>query len=85
MARRGSFSRGVRTTHRWISIAFAVLAATLILPVLPQGAVFDSVSAAAVVLLVAMLLTGMWMAVRHYAMKARRPRRSSAAVTRDPA
>ena len=83
MARRGSVSRGIRVAHRWISMAFTVLAAVLILPVLPQGALFSTVSAVALVLLVLMLLTGVWMAVRHYVMKLRRPRRSTAPVTVD--
>ncbi|MET0736022.1 MAG: hypothetical protein ABWY55_10340 [Microbacterium sp.] len=78
MARRKrSFSAWIRIIHRWISMAFVVAAALLILPVLPQGPAFLAFSGVAIVLLVLLILTGLWMAVTHYTVKfrtgARRP------------
>lgn len=77
---RRSATRWIRIIHRWISMTFVVVAASLILPVIPAGPVYDAVSTVAIALLLALLVTGIWMAVHHYVVKARAPRRTGSAA-----
>ncbi len=78
--RKRPFIAKLRTFHRWTSMIFVVFAAILILPVIPAGAAFNIVSVVAIVLLVTLLMTGIWMAVHHYVVVGRaRGRRSTMA------
>lgn len=63
-------------------MAFVVVAAILIVGILPLGTpAGDVLSTVAIVLLVGLLITGIWMAVHHYTAGARgRRRRASASV-----
>lgn len=78
MTRTRPFSAWVRIVHRWISMAFVIAAALVIVPVLPQGAVWDTVSFVAIALLVLLLVSGIWMAVHHYIARSRAASRRSA-------
>jgi hypothetical protein len=73
--------------HRWISMTFVVLAAVLIIQVVPQGPAFNTVSVIAILFLVLLVLTGGWMAVHHYLVRFRHPRvrRPARLVDADPA
>jgi len=62
----------IRTIHRWTSMTFVVIGTITILPVLPEGPVRDTVTLLAIAVLVLLLITGLWIAVRHYALKLRR-------------
>lgn len=65
----------VRSIHRWISLAF-VASAALTLTALPPGTpAGDVVSTIAIALLLLLLVSGLWVAVHHYVVRARRPRR----------
>ena len=82
--RKRSVSAWVRILHRWISLAFVVAAALVIIPVIPQGAVWNTISAIAILLLILLLLTGIWTAAHHYVVRfrasARRTARSASAA-----
>ena len=82
--RKRSVSAWVRILHRWISLAFVVAAALVIIPVIPQGAVWNTISTIAILLLILLLLTGIWTAVHHYVVRirasARRTARSASAA-----
>ncbi|WP_404433630.1 hypothetical protein LG299_03725 [Microbacterium lacus] len=81
MARqRRSATRWIRIIHRWISMTFVVVAAFLILPVIPPGPAYDAVSTVAIVLLLGLLVTGIWMSIHHYVVKSRAPRRARSAA-----
>jgi hypothetical protein len=72
--RTRSLNRWIRMLHRWISMTFVALAAVLIIQVVPQGPVFNTVSVVAILFLVLLALTGGWMAVHHYLVRLRHPR-----------
>ena len=69
-----SLNRWIRMLHRWISMTFVVLAAVLIIQVVPQGPAFNTVAVVAILCLVLLVLSGGWMAVHHYLVRFRRPR-----------
>ena len=80
--RTHSLNRWIRILHRWISMTFVVVATLLIIQVVPPGAAFNAVSVIAILLLVLLIITGLWMAVHHYSVRFRRPRvRSTARQT----
>lgn len=62
----------VRTVHRWTSLTFVVIGTITILPVLPEGPVRDAVTLLAIIVLILLVGTGLWIAVRHFATKLRR-------------
>ncbi len=73
---RGSVVRWVRTIHRWLSLAFTVVAiVALVGPMagLPESAT-GPIATAAVVLIVLLLASGLWVAIHHYTLKFRRNR-----------
>ncbi|WP_448003245.1 hypothetical protein [Agromyces bauzanensis] len=80
MAHRSrSFSAWLRIVHRWVAMTFVVAAALVILQVVPAGPAVDLITTAAVVLLIALILTGIWMAAHHYLIKLRYRRRPARA------
>ncbi len=73
--RKRPFSAWLRTVHRWISMAFVVTAAVLIVQSAITGLTDLTLSTVAIVLLVLLILTGAWMAVHHYVVRLRRAKR----------
>ena len=73
--RKRSFTAWLRIVHRWISMTFIVVAAVAILQLAPAGPITDVVVAVALVLLIALALSGIWMAAQHYIVKFRYARR----------
>lgn len=75
MSRRRPLVFWIRTVHRWISLTFVALAAVLIFGLAPLGTPLgDGLSALAIVLLVLLIVSGLWVATHHYAVKLRRRR-----------
>lgn len=79
MSRTRPLTAWVRILHRWISMVFVVVAAALIV----QGAVgvdtgTSPLGLVALALLVLMAISGVWVAVHHYTVKLRAPRRGRA-------
>ncbi len=75
-----AFNRWIRIVHRWISMLFVVLAAILIIQIAPPGPATDALAVAAIIVLVLLLASGVWMAVHHYLARFRRgPVRSRSA------
>ena len=77
MLRRRPLMFWVRSIHRWISLAFVTLAAILLIGVAPLGTPLgDGLSALAIVALVLLMITGLWVAIHHYTVGFRRRRGS---------
>lgn len=74
MSRKRSLSAWIRLVHRWISLVFVATAAVLILQTSFTGSSDGSLGLIALVLLLALALTGSWTAVEHYLVKLRHRR-----------
>ncbi len=68
----------IKTLHRWISLFFTVIAVELVVDTAINGTASDSLSLAALVSLVLLLLTGIWLIVHHYTSTSRAKRRRAA-------
>ncbi|MGC4013770.1 MAG: hypothetical protein QM755_04520 [Luteolibacter sp.] len=83
MTRKRSVVFWIRTIHRWVSMAFVVLAVVVIFfaPVgTPAG---DVLGVVAIALLLALIITAGWVAIHHYSVRFRRgraPRRADIAA-----
>ena len=85
MPRRRPLIFWVRTVHRWTALFFVALAAVLIVGVAPLGTpAGDGLSTIAIVALLLLIVTGLWVAIHHYTVQytaaAVRRRRSTTAA-----
>jgi|GEM_PF-3542135 len=85
MSRRRPLIAWIRILHRWISMLFTVLAASLLTPALfGVDTTSNPLGLVALLLLVLLVVTGVWTAAHHYAVKFRAPRRARARRTGVP-
>ena len=83
MSRKRSQTAWVRILHRWISMVFVVVAGTLIVQTaIGVDTAQNPFGLVALALLVLMAVSGAWVAVHHYAVRLRHPRRRAGAALR---